>query len=159
MALANEKMYALAKEQGERDFIEAWNMSASPPLVAIQADGEIDYKLHADVMAVSFDSAHSSNVVKLIDVKDVEEKNFSTGNYVLRNDFVEYHTETVHDGRYFTAFRLIEDGKRAMKFLLVRTQEMLEKCKLEDKKSFKLVSLAEVKSKCQFEVIEPEKIE
>ena len=74
---------------------------------------------------------------------------------MLKKSFLEFHMYIKPYG-YYTAFRLIEDGKRSRKFILVDTQEMLSKCHRIDKGSFELVSLIEVMHNCDYRRIEEE---
>ena len=160
--LKNPEMYKLAKEEGELSFAEAIKKSCHAPisLVLVPDGSAIDKSLHVDCIMLEYDSQLKCNVLHFIDVKDLEEKNFNTGNYVLRKSFVEFHTEIAPDPRYFTAFRLAEDGHRTSKFILVNTQEMLHKCILKKmskgESEFFLLPIAEVYNKCKFRIIEEE---
>lgn len=156
--LKNPKMYKLAKDEGEKAFIEAINSSIYKPIAVSQAFGDDDKGGHYDVKMLEYDVRLEANAWHFVDVKDVEEKNFNTGNYVLRKPFIEFHNELKPYG-YYTAFRIVENGKRTSKFVLVGTQEMLMKCNIIDKGSFCLVPLADVKEKCNYRLVQEEMFE
>lgn len=107
---------------------------------------------------LEYDSTLETYAWHYVDVKDVEEKNFNTGNYVLSNSFIEFHNELKPYG-YYIAFRIVENNARTSKFILANTREVLSKCNIIDKGNFKLVSLDEVKEKCNFRLIEKEHID
>ena len=157
-SIENVRMFNLAKDEGEVTFIEAVNNSIYKPVDICQAFGDDDKKRHFDVKMLEYDSSLSTYAWHYIDVTDVEEKNFSTGNYVLRKPFIEFHTELKPYG-YYTAFRLVKDNTRTSKFLVANTQEMLSKCKLIDKRDYVLVPIAEVKRRCNCRLVEEEKID
>lgn len=153
--LKNPKMYKLAKDEGEKAFIEAINNSIYKPIAVSQAFGDDDKGGHYDVKMLEYDVRLEANAWHFVDVKDVEEKNFNTGNYVLRKPFIEFHNELKPYG-YYTAFRIVENGKRTKKFILVNTQEMLERCQIRCKGDFYLVSLKDVKRSCDCKMVHEE---
>lgn len=155
MRAANPNMLSLAKNEGEPLFIEAILRSIHRPIGIALATEDDDKKRHIDVKMLEYDTHLKTNAWHYVDVKDVEEKNFGTGNYVLRKPFLEYHTDLKPYG-YYVAFRIVENRKRTNKFVLVNTQDMLSKCNLIDKGDFKLVPLKEVLDKCECRRIEEE---
>ena len=157
MCAANPNMLSLAKNEGEPLFIEVILRSIHRPIDIALATEDDDKKRHIDIKMLEYDTHLKTNAWHYVDVKDVEEKNFGTGNYVLRKHFLEYHTDLKPYG-YYVAFRIVENRKRTNKFVLVNTQDMLSKCNLIDKDDFKLVSLKEVLNKCEYRHIEEEQI-
>lgn len=118
MLAANPNMLSLAKNEGEPLFIEVMLRSIHRPIDIALATEDDDKKRHIDVKMLEYDARLKTNAWHYVDVKDVEEKNFGTGNYVLRKPFLEYHNDLKPYG-YYVAFRLVENGKRTSKFVLV----------------------------------------
>ena len=156
-SIKNEKMFYLAKEDGEKAFIKTINNSVHKPVMLFQAFGDEDRLGHYDIKMLEYDELCNGVAWHYVDVKDVEEKNFNTGNYVLRKPFIEFHDELKPYG-YYVAFRLVEDNRRTGKFVLANTLEMLAKCNIINKGDFYLVSLAEVKEKCNCRLVQEEEI-
>ena len=154
-SVQNKKMFDLAKKQGEVLFIEVASNSIYKPLDIAQAFGDDDKKRHFDIKMLEYDECLGTYAWHYVDVKDVEEKNFSTGNYVLRMPFIEFHTELKPYG-YYIAFRLVENGKRSSKFLVANTQDVIERCNIIYKKEYALVPLSEVKEKCKCRLFKEE---
>lgn len=90
-----------------------------------------------------------------IDVKDVKEGNFNTGNYSISIDCKKYHEEAPDDS-YFMAFRLVDCGIRSNMYVLANTQEILKVCNLVKQENYWLVSLKEVMQKCKYRLIKEE---
>lgn len=154
-SIKNASMFELAKNEGEVAFIEAINDSIHKPIDICQSFGDDDKKRHFDVKMLEYDELLKTYAWHYVDVKDVEEKNFTTGNYVLSLAFLEFHKDYKPYG-YYVAFRLVENNTRSKKFILVNTQEMLNACKLINIGEFALVRIKDVAEKCNYRLVVPE---
>lgn len=160
----NPKMYNLAKFEGEVIFGEVYKASQYAPDYMFPAPNFLDKDGHVDWMVQEFDDNVSTKsmpqmVFHVIDVKDVDDRNFNTGNYSLSDKFINYHIKSpLIPYGYYVAFRLVENNKRSRKFILVNTQEMIQKCTLDNRGSYSLISLNDVKANCDYKLIQEETI-
>lgn len=146
-------MFNLAKKDGEPAFINACALSPIPPLKVMHMPSIYDIECHCDVMMLEL--VHNMNLTRsawhFVDVKDVEEKNFSSGKYSISYACKSFHDNEKPEDYYF-AFRVIQNNMRTGKFIIAKVEDVLSKCTLEDIGTCWLVALNDVKQKCSYRI-------
>ena len=140
-------MYDLARHDGETAFIDACQISVPSLVNVCQSSEDEDMRCHFDVKILEYDQLLKTAAWHFVDVKDVEEKNFSTGKYSITKACIDFHKQHRPYG-YYMAFRVIKNNMRTKQFVLASTQDILSLCKLDDRGAYSLVYLSEVMHKC-----------